>query len=42
MVDIRLEDKKAVGANVRRSAESTGIHEFSVDWGEPFQKGYWR
>ncbi|MHC4446086.1 MAG: proline racemase family protein, partial [Planctomycetota bacterium] len=38
--EIRLEDKKAVVAEVRGSAQITGIHEFIIDSRDPFQKGY--
>ena len=38
--EIRLGDKKAVVAEVRGSAQITGIHQFIIDSRDPFQKGY--
>jgi proline racemase len=38
--EIRLGDKKAVVAEIRGSAQITGVHEFIIDARDPFQKGY--
>ena len=38
--EIRLGDTKAVVAEVRGSAQITGIHEFIIDAKDPFQKGF--
>ncbi len=38
--ETRLGDKTAVVAEVRGSAQITGIHEFITDSRDPFQKGY--
>jgi proline racemase len=38
--EIRLGDTTAVVAEVRGSAQITGIHEFIIDARDPFQKGY--
>ena len=38
--EVELGDKKAVVAEVRGSAQITGIHEFIVDSRDPFQKGF--
>ncbi|MGD2186338.1 MAG: proline racemase family protein [Desulfobacterales bacterium] len=38
--EIRLEDKQAVVAEVRGSAQITGVHEFIIDSRDPFQKGF--
>jgi proline racemase len=38
--EIRLGDTMAVVAEVRGSAQITGIHEFVIDSNDPFQKGF--
>jgi proline racemase len=38
--DIQLGDTRAVVAEVRGSAQITGIHEFIIDANDPFQKGF--
>jgi len=38
--ETRLGDRKAVVAEVRGSAQITGLHEFIIDSRDPFQKGY--
>ena len=37
---MRLGEREAVVAEVRGSAQITGIHEFIIDSRDPFQKGY--